>query len=92
MFTPRAGVAAEKIFSFRHSRHFGDSHISPARGGGVEKIFLRFEFCGSFCRLLIFLVSEERVPKQLKHISIVGKKQAMWVQHRYSVLQVFVTV
>ena len=31
-----------------------------------------FEFRGFCCRLLIILVSKERVPKQLKQVSVVG--------------------
>ena len=42
-------------------------------GGGELRWFsVDFEFRGSFCRLLIFLASEERVPKQLKQVSIEG--------------------
>ena len=31
------------------------------------------EFRGFCCRLFIFLASEERVPKQIQQVSIVGK-------------------
>ena len=62
-------------FSFRHWRHLGDSR-SPARGGGVERFRVTFEFPGRNSRLFIILASEERVPKQFKQVSIVGKKKA----------------
>ena len=41
------------------------------RGGGIEISFVNLEFRGFYCRLF-FLASEERVPKQLKQVSIVG--------------------
>ena len=41
-------------------------------GGGGEKNCVTYEFSGGFVVFLFTLVSEERVPKQLKHVSIVG--------------------
>ena len=42
-------MVGEKIISFRHSRHLGDSPFPPAGGeGGGEKICVTFEFVGSF--------------------------------------------
>ena len=43
-------------------------------GEGVERSCETYEFPGWFCRLFYyFLASEERVPKQLKQVSIVGR-------------------
>ena len=48
--------------------------FSPTRGGGgVKMICISFEFPEFCCRLLIFLASEERAPKQLKQVSTVGR-------------------
>ena len=45
---------------------------SPPRRRGVERGCVTFEFPGRFCRLFIIsLASEERIPKQLKQVSIV---------------------
>ena len=64
-----------KNFSFRHWRHLGDSRFSARRGGGVERGCVTFEFPGRFGRLFIIsLASKERIPKQLKQVSIVGSK------------------
>ena len=70
-------------------RNLHGTHLSPSgprailetpplshawrKGEGVSMISVKFEFRGVFCRLLIFLVSKERAPKQLKQISIVCK-------------------
>ena len=49
--------------------------LSRNEGGGVERYFVTYECPGWFCRLFyFFLVSEERVPNQLKQVSIVGSK------------------
>ena len=45
---------------------------SPCGGGGGEKNCVTYEFPGGFVVFLFSLVSEERVPKQLEHVSIVG--------------------
>ena len=64
-----------KIFYFRHSRHLGDSLLSPCQGGrGVDKICAILNFPGGFVVFLSSLTSEERVSKQLKQVpSILGR-------------------
>ena len=54
----------EKILSFGHSHHLGESPL------GV--ICVHFEFCGICCHLFIFLALDERVPIQLTQVSIVS--------------------
>ena len=47
-------------------------------GGGVEKGCVTFEFPGRFYRLFIIpLASEERIPKQLTQVSIVGRMECL---------------
>ena len=62
-------------FYFRHSRHLGDSLLSPCQGGrGVDKICAILNFPGGFVVFLSSLTSEERVSKQLKQVpSILGR-------------------
>ena len=55
-----------------------ESPPSPPEGGGGtgfrDDMHKFFKFCEFCCRILIFFVSEERVPTQLKQASIVGTK------------------
>ena len=55
--------------------------LPPWRGGGVERYCVTYEFSGWFVVFLFFLVSEERVPKQLKQVWIVGKNKSQKKTH-----------
>ena len=73
VFYPQGGCGGQKKFSFRHRRHLGDSPFPAKEGGGVKRGCVNFEFPWLFCHLFIISsASEERVPKQLKQVSIVG--------------------
>ena len=76
-FTQRGGGAgwAKKLFPLRHLCHLGEFPLSPARGEGeLRWFFINLEFRWFCCRLLIFLASEERVPKQLKQRANLSKQ------------------
>ena len=47
--------------------------LPPGGGGGSIEVAWLMNFPGGFVVFLFFLASEEKVPKQLKQVSIVGK-------------------